>query len=119
MGQQREHYSSTLARDPRAFKLEEGTHIHGTTSRFVAYRFGELALAVAGAAVAGYGFGVGRDIWKGVGLGITAEALTFYTLDSYGQSRALSYEDRVRHFQPTVGVGGGDRPWTIGFRGDL
>ena len=112
-------FSTTLARDPAAFKREESAHIHGTTSRFVAYRFGELALAVAGASVATYGVLSGRSVWQGAGLGIAAEAITFYTLDSFGQSRALEYEDRVRHFQPTVGVGGGDRPWTIGIRGDL
>ncbi len=119
VGAQREHFSSTLARDPAAFKREEGAHIHGTTSRFVAYRFGELALAFAGAAVAGYGFAVGRDAWKGAGIGIAVEALTFYTLDSYGQSRALRYEDSVHRFQPTLGVGGEGRPWTLGFRGNL
>ncbi len=115
----RDRYSATLARDPAAFKHDEGAHIHGTTSRFVAYRFGELSLAVAGAAVATYGVLSGRAVWQGTGLGIAAEALTFYTLDSFGESRALEYEDRVRHFQPAVGVGGGERPWTIGIRGDL
>jgi hypothetical protein len=116
---QNAHYASTLARDPAAYKREESVHIHGTTSRFVAYRFAELALAVAGGCVAVTGFAFGRDAWKGAGAGIAAEAITFYTLDSYGQSRALTYEERVRRFQPTVGVGGGDRAWTFGFRGDL
>jgi hypothetical protein len=111
-----EHYSATLARDPSAFKREEATHIHGTTTRFFAYRLGELALAVGGAGVATYGFAKDQDLWKGVGIGVAAEALTFFVLDAFGQARARAYEDEVQRFQPTIAVqvGGGDRPTTIG-----
>ena len=111
-----DHYSATLARDPSAFKREEASHIHGTTTRFFAYRLSELALAVGGAGVATYGFAKDQDLWKGVGIGVAAEALTFFVLDSFGQARARAYEDEVQRFQPSVAVqvGGGDRPTTLG-----
>ena len=113
------HYSETLARDPAAFKREELTHIHGTTSRFVVYRLSEVALALAGAGVATYGFAANKDAWKGIGIGVAAEALTFFLLDSFGQARAVAYEERVRRFEPTVSLqlGGKDRPWSVGVGG--
>jgi hypothetical protein len=112
---EQDHYEEALARDPSAFKREELTHIHGTTSRFVLYRATELGLAIAGAAVATYGFAKNQDTWKGVGIGVGAEALTFFVLDAFGQARATEYEDQVRRFAPQVGVqiGGGERPWGI------
>ncbi len=113
-----DHYSAALAKDPTAFKREELAHIHGTTSRFVAYRLSELALAAGGAGVATYGFVKNQDTWKGVGIGVAAEALTFFVLDSFGQARAKAYEDEVRGFNPemAIEIGGGERPTTLGVR---
>lgn len=109
------HYSSLLAKDPAAFKSEEAAHIHGTTSRFFWYRTGELVLAALGASAAVYGFVSDRDVWKGAGIGIAGEALTFFVLDAFGQRSAHDYEERVRRFEPTLGfnVGGGQRPWSL------
>jgi hypothetical protein len=114
-----DHYEETLARDPSSYKREELTHIHGTTSRFVAYRLSELGLALAGAGVATYGFVKNQDTWKGVGIGVAAEAITFFTLDAFGQARAKEYEDQVRRFEPQVGVqvGGDQRPWGMSVGG--
>jgi hypothetical protein len=119
VGAESAHYEETLARDPSSYKREELTHIHGTTSRFVAYRLSELGLALAGAGVATYGFVKNQDTWKGVGIGVAAEAITFFTLDSFGQARAKDYEDQVRRFEPQVGVqvGGGARPWGMSVGG--
>ncbi len=114
-----DHYEGALARDPSAFKREELTHIHGTTSRFVVYRLSELGLALAGAGVATYGFIKNQDTWKGVGIGVGAEALTFFVLDAFGQARAKEYEDQVQRFEPRVGlqVGGAQRPWGVSVGG--
>ena len=113
------HYTETIARDPAQFKREEGPHIHGTVSRFFYYRLSEALLALAGAGVATYGFASGRDLWKGVGIGVAGEGLAFLALDSIGQSRAVEYEDHVRRYEPTVAfqVGGGERPWSLGLGG--
>jgi hypothetical protein len=70
VGDELDHYSSVLARDPAQFKSDESVHIHGTTSRFFWYRASELALVVAGVGVATYGFVSDRDVWKGVGIGV-------------------------------------------------
>jgi len=116
---ERVHYDALLARDPAAFKREEGAHIHGTTSRFVAYRLAELGLAVAGAGVATYGFAKNQDTAKGIGIGVGGEALLFFFLDAFGQARAKEYEEQVGRFEPKVGVqvGGGERPWGMSVGG--
>lgn len=115
VGAEVDHYSALLAKDPAAFQKEEAAHIHGTTSRFFYYRTAELVLALAGAGIATYGFASDRDVWKGAGIGIGAEALTFFVLDAFGASRAHEYEDRVQRFAPSVAFtpGGGPRPWSI------
>ncbi|MBX3188514.1 MAG: hypothetical protein KF819_15975 [Labilithrix sp.] len=110
-----DHYTGVLAKDPDAYKREESAHIHGTTSRFLYYRIGELVLAVAGTGLAIYGFAADEDVYKGVGLGIAVSALTFFILDGFGQSRAKRYEERVNRFDPSVAFspGVGDRPWAL------
>ena len=115
VGAEVDHYEALLAKDPAAFQLEESKHIHGTTSRFFFYRTGELVLAVIGAGFATYGFASNRDVWKGAGIGIGGEALTFFILDAFGASRAHEYERRVNRFVPSVAFtpGGGARPWSV------
>ncbi len=97
-----DHFGKALAADPAAFKVEESTHIHGTTSRFTWYRAGELAVAAGGAGAAIYGFAAKDDVWKGIGIGVAAEALAFFVIDSFGQSRARDYEKKVIRFEPSV-----------------
>lgn len=113
-----ERYAATLARDPAAYKREEGAHIAGTTSRFVFYRATELGLALAGIAVATYGFVKDRDLWKGIGTGVAIEAITFLTIDSFGTARAHRYQEHVERFRPevTLDLGGGG-PWGASVRG--
>ncbi|MDB5218795.1 MAG: hypothetical protein JWO86_6722 [Myxococcaceae bacterium] len=113
------HYSGVLARDPAQFKGDESVHIHGTTSRFFWYRASELALVVAGAGVATYGFVSDRDVWKGVGIGVAAEAATFFVLDAFGSARAVDYEEHVNRFDPSVAfsIGDGARPWSLAVGG--
>jgi hypothetical protein len=97
-----DHYGKALAADPGAFKIEEGEHIHGTTSRFTWYRAGELAIAAGGVGAAIYGFAADEDTWKGLGIGVAAEALAFFVIDSFGQARAHRYEKKVIEFNPSV-----------------
>ena len=54
-------------------------------------RASELALVVAGAGVATYGFVSDKDVCKGVGVGIgvAAGAATFFVLDAFGSARAV------------------------------
>lgn len=112
------HYAALVAKDPAAFKREESEHIHGTTSRFVLYRTA-IALAVAGAGVATYGFAAKKDVWKGVGIGVASQALVFFTIDSFGQARARAYEERVNAFAPSVTVGAAPGGFTVGLGGRL
>ncbi len=99
-----DRYGATLARDPAAFKRDELAHIQGTTSRTTLYRASELALVAGGAGVAAYGFSKGQDTWKGVGIGVAAEALTFFVLDSFGAARARAYEGEIQRFAPKVSL---------------
>jgi hypothetical protein len=97
-----DRYSSLLARDPAAFRRDELAHIHGTTSRFVAYQIFEASLALAGVAAASYGFATDRDGWKGAGIGVTAVALPLFVVDWVNNRRAAHYEERLRAFQATL-----------------
>jgi hypothetical protein len=119
VGAELDHYSGVLARDPAQFKSDESVHIHGTTSRFFWYRASELALVVAGAGVATYGFVSDKDVWKGVGIGVAAEAATFFVLDAFGSARAVDYEEHVKRFDPSVAfsIGDGARPWSLAVGG--
>lgn len=115
VSQEIDHYGKALAADPGAFKIEEGQHIHGTTSRFTWYRAGELAVAAGGVGAAIYGFAANEDTWKGLGIGVAAEALAFFVIDSFGQARARAYEKKVIEFNPNVAStplpGTTARPW--------
>jgi hypothetical protein len=104
VGGEIDHYTKALTTDPAAFKSEEAKHIHGTTSRFVSYRIGELVVAAGGIGAAAYGFASNRDAWKGAGIGVAAEALTLFALDAYGQTRATRYEEQVLRFDPSLGL---------------
>jgi len=107
------HYSTSLKSDAAAFKVEEGTHIEGTISRFPFYRVGELVVAAAGIGVAAYGFASKHPVWGGIGVGVAGESLSLFTLDAFGQARAHAYDRQIRRFYPTLAlsVGGGDHPW--------
>jgi hypothetical protein len=119
VGAELDHYSGVLARDPAQFKTDESVHIHGTTSRFFWYRATELALVVAGAGIATYGFVSDKDVWKGVGIGVAAEAATFFVLDAFGSARAVDYEEHVQRFDPSVAfsIGDGAAPWSLAVGG--
>jgi len=102
-----DHYETSLARDPAQFQREERAHIHGTNSRFIVYRLGELGIFLAGAAMATYGFAADRDAWKGAGIGVAALALPLIVIDTFNQARATRYEQDLGRFQPTLALGGG------------
>lgn len=109
VGRELDHYDALLARDPAGYRREEGAHIGGTVSRFVVYRAVELGLALAGAGVAAYGFASDADLWKGIGIGVCAQALTFFVLDAFGQGRAREYARKVERFVPTLEISGAGR----------
>jgi hypothetical protein len=112
-------WSARLARDPTSYKHDEAEHIHGTTSRFASYRLGEAAVLLGGLGVAAYGFASKRDAWQGAGLGVAAQAAVLLTFDTFGQSRARWYEERLHRFEPQMAleVGGAGRPWGVGLGG--
>jgi hypothetical protein len=122
VGGEIEHYDGELARDPAAYRAEELGHLRGTSSRFVVYRAVELALTVGGAAVATYGLAAHRDAYAGGGLGVASLALPFVVIDTLNDARASRYLDRVRRYQPAIGlrpsVGPeGARGWTLALSG--
>jgi len=94
------HYATTLDRDGGSYRREELGHLRGTTSRFVFYRLTELGLALAGAAMATYGFVANADAWKGAGIGVASIALPFLIIDTINNARAGSYDAAVRRFDP-------------------
>jgi hypothetical protein len=104
VGGEIDHYESLLARSPADYRAQELDHIDGTTSRFVGYRLGELGLTLAGVGMAAYGFAAGSDAWKGVGIGVGGMALPFLVIDTINNARATRYRERVRDFQPSIGV---------------
>jgi hypothetical protein len=119
VGSEIRHFRQALASDPAAFKIEEGAHIHGTISRFLFYRVSELVVAAAGVGLASYGFASKNPGWQGIGIGVAGEALSLFALDFLGQFRARSYERRIYRYDPAIAlsIGGGDRPWGLGFLG--
>jgi hypothetical protein len=99
-----DHYSASLAKDQAAFGREELDHIQGTRSRFIYYRITEGVLAVGGAGIAAYGFAAKQDTWKGVGIGLATIGVPFVVIDTINNSRAGTYEDHLKRFQPDVGL---------------
>lgn len=97
-----DHYEAALARDPATFRDEELAHLAGTRSRFIYYRLTELALTLAGAGIATYGFAANRDVYKGVGLGLASVGIPFLIIDTINDARLDRYIDDVRTFQPVV-----------------
>jgi hypothetical protein len=98
------HYESVLARDPSAYRTEEMDHIAGTSRRFVVYRLVEVGLTLAGAGMAAYGLAAKQDAWTGTGVGVGSLALPLVVIDAFNNARASRYLDRVREFEPTVGI---------------
>jgi hypothetical protein len=97
-------YGDQLASNPTGYRDVEATHIAGTRRRFVYYRLGELGLAVAGLAIATYGFAANRPTFEGVGVGGVAVGAPFLLIDTFNNARAGWYADRVRRFQPSIGL---------------
>jgi hypothetical protein len=116
-----DHYSAALAKDQAAFGREELDHIHATRSRFIFYRIAEATLALGGAGIAAYGFAANQDAFKGAGIGLATIGVPFVLIDTINNSRAGTYEDHLRRFQPDVGLqlGGGDRPTLVTISGKL
>jgi hypothetical protein len=116
-----DHYSAALAKDQAAFGREELDHIQATRSRFFYYRLAEAALALGGAGIAAYGFAANQDTWKGVGIGLGTIGVPFVVIDTINNSRAGTYEDHLRRFQPDIGLqlGSGDRPTLVTIGGRL
>jgi len=94
------HYEASLDHDAAAYRSEELSHMHGTTSRFVFYRLAELGLALGGVGIAAYGFAANADAWKGAGIGVAAIALPFLVIDTVNDARATRYTEQVRGFAP-------------------
>lgn len=117
VGSEIEHYEGLLDSDPARFKREELEHIDGTTSRFVFYRATELALTLGGAGIATYGFAADKDLWKGIGIGVTAIGLPFLIIDTINNTRAQRYQDQVSAFSPGVSVKLQHRDWMMSFGG--
>jgi hypothetical protein len=80
-------------------------HMAGTSRRFVVYRAVEIGLTLAGAGMAGYGLAAKQDVWTGTGVGIGSLALPLVVIDTFNNARASRYLDRVRAFEPSVGIG--------------
>lgn len=94
------HYEASLANNPAAFREEETTHMHGTTSRFVLYQSAELGMFLGGAAIATYGYASNQNTWKGVGLGVATIAFPFLLIDEMNNDRAKAYLGTVEGFDP-------------------
>jgi hypothetical protein len=113
-------WSASLEKDPVGFQRDELAHIQGTTSRFFYYRAGELAVLLAGVGVGIYGFASGRPLWQGVGIGGAVEAATLFVVDTFGNRRALDYQDQLGRFQPTLALlDGTGRAWSVGLAGSF
>ncbi len=107
VGAEIDHYEEVLGRDPAAFKNEELAHVEGTASRFVYYRLAELALTLAGAGIATYGFAANKDVYKGVGVGLASVGVPFLIIDTINNARAERYADDLRRFEPVAAPGPG------------
>jgi hypothetical protein len=52
-----------------------------------------------------YGAAAKRDAWTGTGVGVGSLALPLVVIDAFNDVRASRYLDRVRAFEPSVGIG--------------
>jgi hypothetical protein len=124
VGAEIRHYQAALDHDAGAFRSEELTHMHGTTTRFVFYRLAELGLMLGGIAAASYGFAANVDVWKGIGIGVGSIALPFLIIDTVNNGRASSYTTELKAFDPAppprtavVPLGATPTPFYWSYRG--
>ncbi|HEY8075707.1 MAG TPA: hypothetical protein VIF62_16390 [Labilithrix sp.] len=97
-----DHYEDLLARDPAAFKREEGDRIAGTNKRFWLYLGYELLETAAGVGIAAYGAAAKNDSLRGVGVGTAAQGIGLFVIDVPGAGRASRYQEQIKSFNPGV-----------------
>ena len=84
-----------LDTDPVAHRKRELDRIAGVNRRFVIFRYVELGIIAAGAALATVGFVKKNDILKGLGIGLAVESALFLSLDFFAERRAHQYRSKL------------------------
>lgn len=96
-------YDTLLNEDPSGFRRQELAHIQSRRSSYSVVRGLEVGLATGGVALAAYGVLSEREIWQGAGIGVAAQALVYFFIDSLAHRRATKYQGSVRAFVPELG----------------
>jgi hypothetical protein len=89
-----------LDRDGAAFRTDELTRMETVNDQFDLLAITEIALIVAGAGVATYGFLDDEPFWAGVGAGIAIQAGAMLILDLLAAARADRYTASLEAFTP-------------------
>jgi hypothetical protein len=88
--------------DPAGYKREELDRVAGVKTRFVVYRFAELAILAAGGGLLAYGLVRDRDGFKGAGTALASHAALLLALDYFAERRAHDYYDQIASFAPAA-----------------
>ena len=107
MNSRLDRYSALIDRDPVSYKREELAETSGTARRYTMYRTIDVVLTLVGAGIATYGFAEKRDLVAGFGAGLAFEALTSFSIDSFGSFRTTKYKGEIERFDPNIAVQGG------------
>jgi hypothetical protein len=88
-----------MASDPAALKKAELARMQRVNNEFAILKWAELGLAAGGVGLTTYGIAVDDDTWKGVGLGLAAQATVMLILDLFAAGRADRYTDALDRFR--------------------
>ncbi|HEU4407398.1 MAG TPA: hypothetical protein VFS43_19175 [Polyangiaceae bacterium] len=86
--------------EPASYKREELGRMAGVKTRFVVYRFAELAILAAGGGLLAAGLVRDRDGLKGAGTALASHAALLLALDYFAERRAHDYYDQLASFAP-------------------
>lgn len=87
-----EKLHARIRADAGLLRREELERVRGVSSRFVLFRYTELALMATGIALAAAGEVKDKPVMKGVGLGLGVEAFVFLGLDLLAEHSAHAYQ---------------------------
>jgi hypothetical protein len=88
-----------MASDPAALRRAELARMERVNREFEILKWTELALAAGGVGVTTYGIVKEDDTWKGVGIGLAAQATVMLVLDLFAAARADRYTDALDRFR--------------------
>ncbi len=88
-----------LGTAPAQYAADETKRMKTVNDNFVIYRWTELSLLGAGAALGATGYALDRDFVTGLGLGLAVQSAIMLGLDYFAERRGHEYAQQVGAFQ--------------------